>query len=234
MFTLAIFFMAVFYNNISVVIKRYNMTLNISSITNPSCRFTGAAAVQPAPNSQSLPADTVELSKKNVKKAGGTFADKKFTIEASEGLTRRDIAGEIDGVEFDIRHQGKFLKADTITGFVGDKELNLKSKANLTGSVVEGTIGGKPVNLKISDTWTGKRIKGTFKDKNIDIKLNSKFIGYGLKGDNIDLRIKNKNIFGNDVNVKGVFNEDPDLIPLLMDTVYCLQAEELMMALVLM
>lgn len=210
------------------------MTLNISQITNTPCRFSGAAAVQAAPKAQSLPADTVELSKKNVKKGGGTFADKKFTIEASGGLTHRDLTGTIDGVEFDIRHQGKFLKADTITGFVGDKELNLKAKAGLTASVVEGTIGDKPVNLKISDTWSGKRIKGTFKDKNIDIRLNSKFIGYALEGNNIDLRIKNKNIFGDDVNVKGTYNEDPDLIPILMDTVYGLQEEELVAAMVLM
>ena len=209
------------------------MTLNISQITNTPCRFSGAAAVQAAPKAQSLPADTVELSKKNVKKGGGTFADKKFTIEASGGLTHRDLAGEIDGVEFDIRHQGKFLKADTITGFVGDKELNLKSKAKLTGSVIEGTIGDKTVNLKVTDTWAGKRIKGTFKDKDIDIKLNSKFIGYALEGDNVDLRIKNKNLFGNDVNVKGTYNEDPDLIPILMDTVYGLQEEELVMAVAL-
>ena len=44
------------------------MTLNISQITNAPCRFTGAAAVQAAPKPQSIPADTVELSKKNVKK----------------------------------------------------------------------------------------------------------------------------------------------------------------------
>ena len=146
----------------------------------------------------------------------------------------RNLAGEIDGVKFNIRHQGKFLKADTITGFVGDKALKLETKDNLTGSVVSGTIGGKPVNLKISDTFAGKRIKGTFKDNDIDIKLNSKFVGYELKGNNIDLRIKNKTLFGNDVNVKGIFNEDTDLIPILMDTVYCLQEEEFMIAVSLM
>ena len=210
------------------------MTLNISDSTNTPCRFTGAAAVQSTSKPQSFPVDTIELSKKNVKKGAGIFADKKFTIEASEGLTHRDLTGTIDGVEFDIRHQGKFLKADTITGFVGDKELNLKSKAKLTGSVIEGTIGDKTVNLKVTDTWAGKRIKGTFKDKDIDIKLNSKFIGYALEGDNVDLRIKNKNLFGNDVNVKGTYNEDPDLIPILMDTVYGLQEEELVAAMVLM
>lgn len=210
------------------------MTLNISQIANTPCYFTGAAAVQIAHKSQSIPADSVELSKKNIKKGVGTFADKKFTIKASEGFMSRNLAGEIDGVKFNIRHQGKFLKADTITGFVGDKALKLETKDNLTGSVVSGTIGGKPVNLKISDTFAGKRIKGTFKDNDIDIKLNSKFVGYELKGNNIDLRIKNKTLFGNDVNVKGIFNEDTDLIPILMDTVYCLQEEEFMIAVSLM
>lgn len=210
------------------------MTLNISPLRNPACSFKGNASPVFMQKTNQIPADSVEISKKNVKKGSGSFADKKFEIEASEGLTHRDLAGEVDGAAFDIRHQGKFLKADTITGYVGDKDLNLKVKEKLFGANIEGTIGDMPVNLKISDTWAGKRIKGQFKDKEIDIKLNSKFVGYGLESDKMNLRIKNKNFFGNDVNVKGTYNEDPDLIPILIDTVYSLQQEELMAAMLVM
>lgn len=204
------------------------MTLNISPLKNQTCSFKGNMSPAFMQKTTQTPADTVEISKKNVKKGSGSFADKKFEIEAGEGFNHRDLSGEVDGVAFDIRHQGKFLKADTITGYVGDKDLNLKVKEKLFGANIEGSIGDMPVDLKISDTWTGKRLKGQFKNKDIDIKLNSKFIGYGIESDNISLRVKNKNFFGNDVNVKGTYNEDPDLIPILMDMVYRLQDEELM------
>lgn len=210
------------------------MTLNISPLRNQYCSFKGNASPAFMQKTNQTPVDSVEISKKNVKKGSGSFADKKFEIEASEGFNHRDLAGEVDGVAFDIRHQGKFLKADTITGYVGDKDLNIKVKEKMFGANIEGTIGDMPVDLKISDTWAGKRIKGQFKDKDIDIKLNSKFAGYGLESDKMSLRVKSKNFFGNDVNVKGTYSEDPDLIPILMDTVYSLQQEELLTAMLIM
>lgn len=210
------------------------MTLNISPLSYNCSSFKSNLQPSFAQKITQTPADSVEISKKNVKRGSGCFADKKFEIEASEGFNHRDLAGEVDGVSFDIRHQGKFLKADIISGYVGDKELNLKVKEKMFGADIEGTIGDKPVDLRVSDTWAGKRIKGQFKDKNIDIKLNSKFVGYSIESDKINLRVKNKNFFGNDVNLKGTYNEDPDLIPILMDTVYRLQEEELMAAMLLL
>lgn len=170
--------------------------------------------------------DTVHFTGSKEQKASGTFADKKFTVDCKENLTNRVMSGTIDDLDFNIKHQGKFLKADTLTGNIGDKELNLKVSEGLFTKTINGDIGEQPINLKVSDTWSGYRIKGQFKDKDIDIKLNSKLVGYGLESDNMSLRIKNKTLFGNDVNVKGTYNEDPDLIPILMDMVYCLNAEE--------
>ena len=96
-----------------------------------------------------------------------------------------------------------------------------------------GDIGGEPVNLKASESWGGYNIKGKFKDKDINVKLDSKFVGYKLSSDNMSLRIKNKKLFGDDIKVEGTYNEDSELIPLLLDAVYNLQEEEMIMALVI-
>lgn len=177
--------------------------------------------------------DTVHFSGKTKdKKASGTFADKKFTIDCKETLTTRTMAGTIDNIDFNIKHSGKFLKSDVLSGNTGDKEINLKVKENLFSKNINGTVGDEPVDLKVSDSWSGYKIKGKFKDKDININLNSKFVGYSLESDKMSLRIKNKTLFGNDVNIKGTYNEDPDLIPILIDMVYCLNAEEAIMWLI--
>lgn len=163
-------------------------------------------------------ADSVSFTSKT---GAGMFADKKFSVECSEGITNRKLSGNIDNFSFNIKHNGKVFKSDTITGDVGGKELNLKVKEGFSSDSVVGTIGEDPVNLKLSDDlFTGFKIKGNFKGKEVDIKLKDKFNGYSIEGDNIDLRIKSKTLFGNDVNVKGTYNSDPDLIPLLLDIVY--------------
>ena len=136
-------------------------------------------------------------------------------------------------MNFKIRHNGKLLKNDTLTGNINDKDLNLKIKEGFFSRKVVGDIGGEPVNLKVSESWGGYNIKGNFKNKNINVELDSKFIGYKLSSDNMSLRIKNKNLFGTDVKVEGTYNEDPDLIPLLLDSVYTLQNEEAAMLLLL-
>lgn len=182
--------------------------------------------------SNAISSDKVEFCGK-AKGSEGTFADKKFSVECSEGLTNRKISGTVDDMNFNIKHSGKFFKNDTLTGNIGDKALNLEVKEGLFKSTISGKLGEQPVDLKITDTLSGYRIKGNFKDKNVDIKLNSKFFGYGLESENMSLSIKGKSLFGNDVNVKGRYNEDPELIPILMDIMYCLEQEELAVAMMM-
>ncbi len=164
---------------------------------------------------------------KSSNKATGEFADKKFEVECSESLKNRSLSGMVDGLNFNIKHNGKFFKADTITGNIGDKELNLEVKEKLTKRTISGTLGDDPINLEVTNTFSGYRIKGQFKKEDIDIKLNSKFNGYELESDKMSLRIKSKTLFGKDVKVKGSYNDDPDLVPILMDSVYCLNDEEI-------
>lgn len=213
-------------NSYIVPVQDYN---NISGVNHG----VNTVATQISQVNNSISNDVVEFTGKPDNKASGTFADKKFTIECSDGLTKRHLSGAIDNIDFNIKHNGKFLSADTLTGNIGDKELNLKVKEGLFTKNIRGDIGGSPVDLKVSDTWSGYKIKGNFKGKEVDIKLNSKFVGYSLESDNMSLRIKNKTLFGNDVNVNGTYKEDPDLIPILMDMVYCLNDEQIMMALCL-
>jgi len=165
---------------------------------------------------------------KESKKAVGEFAGKNFEVECSEGLTNRSLSGAVDNLNFNIKHNGKFFKSDTLTGNIGDKELNLKVKDGFAKNTITGTLGDEPIDLKVSDSWSGYRIKGQFKNRDIDIKLHSKMVGYSLESDNMSLRIKSKTLFGNDVKVNGTYNDDPDLIPILMDIVYSLNNEELM------
>ncbi|CDE97560.1 unknown [Clostridium sp. CAG:813] len=113
------------------------------------------------------------------------------------------------------------------------KDINLTIKESIFSKKIVGDIGGEPVDLKASESWGGYNIKGKFKDKDINVKLDSKFVGYKLSSDNMSLRIKNKKLFGNDIKVEGTYNEDPELIPLLLDAVYNLQEEEMIMALVI-
>ncbi len=113
------------------------------------------------------------------------------------------------------------------------KDINLTIKESIFSKKIVGDIGGEPVNLKASESWDGYNIKGKFKDKDINVKLDSKFVGYKLSSDNMSLRIKNKKLFGDDIKVEGTYNEDSELIPLLLDAVYNLQEEEMIMALVI-
>jgi len=165
---------------------------------------------------------------KESKKAVGEFAGKNFEVECNEGLTNRSLSGAVDNLNFNIKHNGKFLKSDTLTGNIGDKELNLKVKEDFNKNAITGTLGNEPIDLKVSDSWSGYRIKGQFKNRDIDIKLHSKMIGYSLESDNMSLRIKSKTLFGDNVKDNGAYNDDPDLIPILMDIVYSLNNEELM------
>lgn len=185
-----------------------------------------------------IKADTVQFSgnidkNEEDKKAEGTFANQKFNVSCSTGFTHRTLSGAVGDMNFKIRHNGKLLKNDTLTGNINDKDLNLKIKEGLFSRRVVGDIGGEPVNLKVSESWGGYNIKGNFKNKHINVKLDSKLIGYKLSSDNMSLRIKNKNLFGTDVKVEGTYNEDPDLIPLLLDSVYTLQDEEIAILLLL-
>lgn len=162
------------------------------------------------------------------KKAVGEFANKNFEVECSGGLTNRSISGSVDGLNFNIQHDAKFLKSDILTGNIGNKELNLKVKEGFSENTITGILGDDPIDLKASPLLNGYHIKGKFKNKDIDIKLNSKIVGYSLESDNMSLRIKNNTLFGNNVKVEGTYNEDPDLIPILMDIVYSLDDEVLM------
>lgn len=126
-----------------------------------------------------------------------------------------------------------FFKADTMTGNIGSKELNLQVKENLTKRTITKTLGDDPIDLKVTETWSGYRIRGQFKNEEVDIKLHSKLNGYALESDIMSRRIKNKTLFGDDVKVQGSYNDDPDLIPILMDSVYSLNDEEMAMAIAL-
>lgn len=171
---------------------------------------------------------------KSDKKASGTFANKSFEIECKEGFKGRSISGKVDDLDFNIKHNGKFFKADTMTGNIGDKELNLEVKEDFfSASTIKGTLGDDVIDLEVSGGLSGCRIKGEFKGKKIDIYLNSKIAGYSLESDNMSLEIKGKSLFGNDLKVNGTYNEDPDLIPILMDTVYSLNNEQLAMAMMI-
>lgn len=182
--------------------------------------------------------DTVQFSGSNAKTekvetTEGSFANQKFNVSCSTTLTKRTLKGTVGDTNFSICNNGKFLKSNTLTGNVNGKDINLTIKESIFSKKIVGDIGGEPVNLKVSESWGGYNIKGNFKNKNINVELDSKFIGYKLSSDKMSLRIKNKNLFGTDVKVEGTYNEDPDLIPLLLDSVYTLQNEEAAMLLLL-
>jgi hypothetical protein len=161
------------------------------------------------------------------RKAAGKFADKNFDVECSNGLISRSVSGTIDDLDFKIKHSGKFFKADTLTGSIGNKDLNLTVKEGFAKKTIKGSLGDEPIDLKVTETFTGYRIKGKFKNKDINIKLDSKLNGYSLKSDNMSLSIKDKSLFSSDVRVKGTYNEDTELIPILLDTMYSLNDEEM-------
>ena len=162
-----------------------------------------------------------------IKTASGQFADKNFEVECKQGLSNRYISGKVDDLNFNIRHNGKAFKADVITGNIGDKELNVKLSDSFAKRNIKGTLGGEPIDLKISRTFNGYNIKGQFKDKKIDIDIDGGRRGFEISSDNMNLQVKNKSLFGNNVKVNGTYNEDNDLIPLLMDMVYALNDERL-------
>lgn len=207
----------------------------INSYTTPIIANKNATKIARIDNNQ-IKADTVQFSgnidkDEDIKKSEGTFANQKFNVSCSTTLTKRTLKGAVGDTNFSICNNGKFLKSNTLTGNVNGKDINLTIKESIFSRKIVGDIGGEPVDLKASESWGGYNIKGKFKDKDINVKLDSKFIGYKLSSDNMSLRIKNKNLFGTDVKVEGTYNEDPDLIPLLLDAVYTLQDEEMIMAL---
>lgn len=207
----------------------------INSYTPPIIANKNATKIARIDNNQ-IKADTVQFSgnidkDEDIKKSEGTFANQKFNVSCSSGFTHRTLSGTVGDTNFSICNNGKFLKSNTLTGNVNGKDINLTIKESIFSRKIVGDIGGEPVDLKASESWGGYNIKGKFKDKDINVKLDSKFIGYKLSSDNMSLRIKNKNLFGTDVKVEGTYNEDPDLIPLLLDAVYTLQDEEMIMAL---
>lgn len=207
----------------------------INSYTSPIIANKNATKIVRIDNNK-IKADTVQFSgnidkDEDIKKSEGTFANQKFNVSCSSGFTHRTLSGTVGDTNFSICNNGKFLKSNTLTGNVNGKDINLTIKESIFSRKIVGDIGGEPVDLKASESWGGYNIKGKFKDKDINVKLDSKFIGYKLSSDNMSLRIKNKNLFGTDVKVEGTYNEDPDLIPLLLDAVYTLQDEEMIMAL---
>lgn len=207
----------------------------INSYTPPIIANKNATKIARIDNNQ-IKADTVQFSgnidkDEDIKKSEGTFANQKFNVSCSSGFTHRTLSGTVGDTNFSICNNGKFLKSNTLTGNVNGKDINLTIKESIFSRKIVGDIGGEPVDLKASESWGGYNIKGKFKDKDINVKLDSKFIGYKLSSDNMSLRIKNKNLFGTDVKVEGTYNEDPDLIPLLLDAVYTIQDEEMIMAL---
>lgn len=207
----------------------------INSYTTPIIANKNATKIARINNNQ-IKTDTVQFSgnidkDEDIKKSEGTFANQKFNVSCSSGFTHRTLSGTVGDTNFSICNNGKFLKSNTLTGNVNGKDINLTIKESIFSRKIVGDIGGEPVDLKASESWGGYNIKGKFKDKDINVKLDSKFVGYKLSSDNMSLRIKNKNLFGTDVKVEGTYNEDPDLIPLLLDAVYTLQDEEMIMAL---
>ena len=207
----------------------------INSYTPPIIANKKATKIARINNNQ-IKTDTVQFSgnidkDEDIKKSEGTFANQKFNVSCSTTLTKRTLKGAVGDTNFSICNNGKFLKSNTLTGNVNGKDINLTIKESIFSRKIVGDIGGEPVDLKASESWGGYNIKGKFKDKDINVKLDSKFVGYKLSSDNMSLRIKNKKLFGNDIKVEGTYNEDPELIPLLLDTVYTLQDEEMIMAL---
>lgn len=171
-----------------------------------------------------------------VKKASGQFADKDFEVECKNKFSNRSLSGKVDSLDFNINHNNKLFKSDLITGTIGDKNLNLELTNSFAKQNLKGKLGDKDVDLKITHTFGGYNIKGIFKDQKIDIDIDIKWRGFAIKSDKIDLNVKGKSLFGNDVKVQGKYEEDPDLIPILMDMVYSLnndQAELLMLLMVL-
>lgn len=207
----------------------------INSYTSPIIANKNATKIVRIDNNK-IKADTVQFSgnidkDEDIKKSEGTFANQKFNVSCSSGFTHRTLSGTVGDTNFSICNNGKFLKSNTLTGNVNGKDINLTIKESIFSRKIVGDIGGEPVDLKASESWGGYNIKGKFKDKDINVKLDSKFVGYKLSSDNMSLRIKNKKLFGNDIKVEGTYNEDPELIPLLLDAVYTLQDEEMIMAL---
>ena len=128
----------------------------------------------------------------------------------------------------------KTEKVETTEGSFANQKFNVSCSTTLTKRTLKGAVGD--TNFSICNN--GKFLKsntltGNVNGKDINVKLDSKFVGYKLSSDNMSLRIKNKKLFGNDIKVEGTYNEDPELIPLLLDAVYNLQEEEMIMALVI-
>ena len=143
----------------------------------------------------------------------------KSNIDIKFGLTKDKLSGSIEGMPFELSHKGGFIKSDSITGAINNKDINLNYKHGfLTKDKLSGTIGEKDLNLKISHKfWGGLRIKGTYNKQKIDYNVKEGLLGYRIKGDGTDLQVKGKNIFSNDFAISGKYNDDKELLPILLD-----------------
>lgn len=207
-------------NNYSFGTNSHMVTNNVSGNTS-ICKFDNEC-VEKLRNKYNKNADIVSFS--------GSNPEKDFTVKCSEGLINREISGNIDGKDFYLKHKGQLMKQDKIEGKIGDKSIDLEYKTGFKNKI-NGTIADKPVNLAVYSGFSGYKIEGTFNGEKVNINLNDKLNGFELVNDKMNLKMKGLNLISNDLKVKGNYDGDTDLLPVLLDIVYAAN-EEVNMAVV--
>ena len=143
----------------------------------------------------------------------------KTDIDIKIGLIKDKLSGNIDNMPFELSHKSGFLKSDSLKGSINNKDVNLNYKRDfLMNEKISGTIGNKNLDLKIHHKfWGGLKIKGKYDNKEFNYNVKEGLLGYKIQGDKADLQVKGKNIFSNDFAISGKYNDDKEMLPILLD-----------------
>jgi len=144
----------------------------------------------------------------------------KSDIDVKFGFAKDKLSGEIDGMPFELSHGLRLMKSDAIKGSINNKNVDLNYKRGFFSATdkVSGTIGDKALDLKIKHKfWGGLKISGTYNGQELNYNVKEGLMSYRINGDNTDLQVKGKNILSNDFGINGKFNDDKELLPLLLD-----------------
>ena len=157
----------------------------------------------------------------------------KSDIDIKCRFFKDSLSGTINGMSFNLSHPNLlmgvgimntvlYVNNKDITGDINNKEVKLHYKKNLfKKDSLKGAVGDTDVDLKISRSflWNKVKIKGTYGNDKVDLKFRKNPLGYKIKSENTDLQIKGKHILSNDLSVKGSFNENKELLPLIIDMI---------------
>lgn len=157
-----------------------------------------------------------------------------FTFNATSTLTERSFDGNLNNINYTIKHEPKVFKEDNYIGKINNKAINLKYKKNLSKNKLNGKFDDKPVDLTIEKEFGSYNITGIFNGKNVNFKIKTGFNGYEITNDNANLKIKNNLYYSKDINVKGNYDDDKELMPLLLTIAYDMCEDEVQNALTAM